>query len=100
MNTDENGHEQVPASSWNFRVMEFTSVDGGTFRAIHEVYYSNGVLQGYTKDPAVVMWDPNDADDGAFLVLQRMHEALSKPVLTVTDFGTPETKPTTSPGDQ
>jgi hypothetical protein len=84
---DKERPEQVPASSWNYRVMEFAYEDGGTFRAIHEVYYSNGVPNGYAQDPAAILWGADEGDEGALLVLQRMREALAKPVLSEKDFG-------------
>ena len=80
---------RLPASSWNYRVLEFASIDGGTFRAIHEVHYSNGVPKGYSQTPAVVTWDTDEGEAAALLVLQRMQDALAKPVLTEEDFGKP-----------
>jgi hypothetical protein len=87
MNSKEDDKQDGLEGSWNYRVMEFTA-DGETWRAIHEVYYRNGVPSGFAGTPAIVMWDPDDADEqGGLRVLQRMHEALSKPVLRGDDFG-------------
>ncbi|WP_027776609.1 hypothetical protein [Paraburkholderia caledonica] len=87
MNSKEDDKQDGLEGSWNYRVVEFTA-DGETWRAIHEVYYRNDVPSGYSGTPAVVTWDPTDADEQAGLrVLRRMQEALSKPVLTGDDFG-------------
>ncbi|MFM0648093.1 hypothetical protein PQR14_27560 [Paraburkholderia bryophila] len=87
MPSNKDSSEQVPASSWNYRVVEFSNEFGETFRAIHEVYYSNGVPNGYAQDAAAIQWDTDEGDEGALRVLQRMREALAKPVLTEKDFG-------------
>lgn len=75
-------------STWNYRVMEFCSpTEPLPWRAIHEVFYDEGGRPvGYTKDPAVVAWGPDDGDSAPQLTLERMREALAKPVLREQDF--------------
>lgn len=77
--------------SWNYRVIEF--VDPHTnepWRGIFEVYYDDeGRPNGYTEDPSdVVSHDEggNEAKGGLAWVLDRMREALDKPVLVERDF--------------
>ncbi|WP_434108136.1 hypothetical protein [Paraburkholderia caffeinilytica] len=76
-----------PASHWNYRVMQFTGGEE-SWRAIHEVHYRDGVPWGYTEKPAIVHWDLDMGDDDstALAILERMREAISKPVLRVADF--------------
>jgi len=73
--------------TWNYRVMEF--VEGSeTWREIREVHYDKGVPTGYSAVSADVSWNPNDGDNDStpMAILDRMREALSKPVLTPKDF--------------
>jgi hypothetical protein len=77
------------ADGWTYRVIEFTSEDGTeTWRSINEVYYANGVPRGYSERGADVTWytHAGDTDETPGLILDRMREALSKPVLTISDF--------------
>lgn len=76
---------------WNYRVIEF--VDPATeepWRGIFECYYDDeGKPNGYREGPAeVVSYDPegNEAPGGLAWVLDKMREALSKPVLVEADF--------------
>jgi hypothetical protein len=73
--------------SWNYRVIEFVTVLE-TWREIREVHYDSGVPVGYSAVPADVSWFPNDVDNDStpIAILDRMREALSKPVLTAKDF--------------
>lgn len=78
---------------WKYRVMEFTA-EGETFRAIHEVHYGNdGKPKSYSEPAASVTADIFDADGqdastrGSLeWTLDRMREALDKPVLQASDF--------------
>jgi hypothetical protein len=73
-----------PRSHWNYRVIE-RELDGETWRGIHEVYYRDGEPKSYTAEAVDVSWLVADEVDGA-TVLDRMREALGKPVLTSADF--------------
>lgn len=73
--------------SWNYRVIEFVTVHNEPWRAIHEVYYdAEGNPNGYGEEPAVVIADGDELDNGLGKVLDMMRLALSKPVLVHTDF--------------
>ncbi|MBN3856145.1 replication initiation protein [Paraburkholderia sp. Ac-20340] len=87
MTVEEETPTELPASSWNYRVMEFHPPDEERYRAIHEVHYRNGVPTSYSEDPATIGWSVNEGDQAALTALQRMSEALSKPVLFEEDFG-------------
>lgn len=84
----ENAVGNVPESNWNYRVLEFVTEDGESWRSIHEVYYDKGIPRGYSEQPAAVVWDPDDSDASAQLILERMRGALAKPILTEKDFHT------------
>jgi hypothetical protein len=76
--------EKMMASS-NYRVMEFTDDNGEHYYQIHEVYYDNeGHPSSYTENPAVVF--SIDGVDGLVGVLDKMKEALKKPILDKIDF--------------
>ena len=70
--------------SWNYRVIEF---DGGDdqdpWRAIHEVYYEDGVPVAYEESPAVIHWD---LDEDPVEILSLVGLAILKPVLSEHDF--------------
>jgi hypothetical protein len=79
--------------TWNYRVIELVtplndpsgSID--MFRAIHEVHYDDdGCPVGYSATPATVGWDLSEGEDAPIAILDRMREALVKPVLTDRDF--------------
>lgn len=79
--------------TWNYRVIEqvtqLKTPPGTTdvYRAIHEVHYeSDGRPVGYSARPATIGWDPAEGDDAPLAILDRMREALAKPVLTAHDF--------------
>jgi hypothetical protein len=74
-----------PARYWNFRVMEFSHGED-TWRAIHEVHYEHNVPVSYSQNEAIVMWAPEEGEAAGLNVLERMREAIAKPVLRVTDF--------------
>lgn len=75
--------------SWNYRVIEF--IDPSTnepWRAIHEVHYDDsGRASSYSESPAVVVSvDPAGEPAALSWVLDRMREALNRPVLVESDF--------------
>lgn len=83
--------------TWNYRVMQHdheTPIIGDdgkpvieTSFDIHEVYYStDGNPVSYTSDPIAVS---GESIDGLGWVLDRMREAVAKPVLTEADFPGP-----------
>jgi hypothetical protein len=69
--------------TWNYRVIE-TVHDGQICRAIHEVHYENGKPVAYVENAAGVAWETDDGEPRR--VLDRMREALDKPVLRPADF--------------
>lgn len=83
---------------WNYRVIEF--VEPGTeerWQAIHEVHYDEtGQPTSYAENPAPVMThDDGNCKADLGWVLDKMREALSKPVLIERDFWR-----ATTPADQ
>ena len=74
---------------WNYRVMEFATPDGEVWRAIHEVHYEDGKPVAYALNPATVLWDLEEGGEAPVAILERMREALRKPVLTMKDFPAP-----------
>jgi hypothetical protein len=63
-------------SHWNYRVMLHPDLAGDeVYSAIHEVYYDGDKVTGWTQTPAT----PGGED--VRWVLERMAEALDKPVL-------------------
>jgi len=76
------------STHWNYRVIEFSNVDSDPFRQIHEVHYdANGKPEAYSESPAAIMWDVSE-ENLALEILEKMKEALNKPVLLITDFYT------------
>ena len=76
-------------STWNYRVIEFVAPDGEEWRAIHEVHTDDdGGLIGYGEEPAPVMGSAGDGDMRGSMewTLDRMREALDKPILIERDF--------------
>ena len=73
---------------WDYRVIEFVDPDSGPWFAIHEVFYDDaGIPNSYTEAPArVVSCDDGGNDKPLVWVIDRMREALDKPVLRETDF--------------
>lgn len=77
--------------TWNYRVIAFTHDDAGriletTFYAIHEVHYDKtGTPRFYSLEAARIGWDA-DEPDAPYSILDRMREALSKPVLDSSIF--------------
>ncbi|WP_233874416.1 hypothetical protein [Paraburkholderia adhaesiva] len=79
----------APEFHWNYRVMEF---DGGgeTRREFREVYYRNGRPEGYSSVAASPVWDADAGGEAARRTLERMREALERPVLRPEDFRNPD----------
>ncbi len=75
--------------SWNYRVIEFVCpMSNETWQAIHEVFYDeHGMPESYGEDPAsVTSSDSNGNQADLGWVLDKMREALDKPVLVERDF--------------
>ena len=73
--------------SWNYRVMEFVTPMGAQFFEIHEVYYDeNGRPIRYTENPAIVQVVEEDVVLSLMWILEKMGEAVGKPVLRDIDF--------------
>ena len=71
---------QAAQHSWNHRVMEFVE-RGEIFLGIVEVHYDGDIPAGYTVPVAVIA----DDVDGLRWTLERMLDALTKPVLKPSD---------------
>ena len=71
--------------TWNYRVIRFEHAEE-TSQALHEVHYEAGRPVAYSAEPAVVLWGEDDDSCAPLWVLERMKEALLKPVLTEADF--------------
>ncbi|WP_233887961.1 antitoxin Xre/MbcA/ParS toxin-binding domain-containing protein [Paraburkholderia flagellata] len=70
---------------WQYRVMEFGE-GNETWRDIREVYYCDGRPECYSVETASPFWFADEGDEAAMRVLDRMREALSRPVLRPRDF--------------
>jgi len=71
--------------TWNVRAMQHEK-NGETWVSLHEVYYSEaGKLTGFTVDPVIAIG--SDEKELRWYV-ERMLEALDKPVLVPEDFST------------
>ncbi|WP_321930560.1 antitoxin Xre/MbcA/ParS toxin-binding domain-containing protein [Paraburkholderia guartelaensis] len=75
---------------WQYRVMEFGEGDE-TWRDIREVYYRDGRPECYAVETASPYWFADEGDEAAMHVLDRMREALGRPVLRPRDFVERET---------
>jgi hypothetical protein len=69
---------------WNLRVMQF-SEEGGSWFAIHEVYYDGDRPTAYSEAPATI---EGETADELREQLERMRAALEKPVLHPGQVGT------------
>lgn len=63
--------------SWNHRILAHKHKEDVHFQ-VHEVYYTNGIADAYTKDPVTVN---SDTIKGVYWCLNKMLEATKKPVL-------------------
>lgn len=68
---------------WNYRAIEFTNIAGdSSYVAIHEVYYDDdGKPCSYSSTPASVYADSDVGISSMQKTLQKMQEALNKPIL-------------------
>ena len=69
---------------WNYRIIEFRPQHGNPYRAIHEVHYSASGQFTYAASPADILWEIGEEEDTPGQILDRMREALAKPVLSAT----------------
>lgn len=77
---------ETPPKHRNCRVIEFPQADGDTWYAIHEVYYEHGRPSGYTTSPAAPSWSSDDGPAAGLARLEKIREALRKPILKTSDF--------------
>ncbi len=70
---------------WNYRAIRFEHGEDSHI-AIHEVHYRDGRPVAYSETPAVVLWSVEEADWTGLAILDRMREALGKPVLLESEF--------------
>ncbi len=74
-------------SYWNLRVIEFDAGED-SYSAVHEVYYeADGRLRGYSVDPAIMMWIPDDEPGAAQRALEKFVRALGEPPINAKEFG-------------
>lgn len=64
--------------TWNYRVVRACNPDGVFEYAIHEAYYADGKVSGWTENPASVA---ADHVGDLMTVLERMTKALELPVI-------------------
>lgn len=74
-----------PARSWNYRAIHFEHGEDSHV-AIHEVHYEEGRPISYSETPAPVLWFEAEGPGTGLAILERMREALEKPIMTVEDF--------------
>lgn len=80
------------SATWSYRIIEHEDDGSGNkWHAIHEVHYEDDKPYGYVEDPATVTASAH-AEPPLFRVtdfqwqLDRMSEAIIKPVLRAADF--------------
>ena len=72
--------------SWNYRIIKHKRIDGGTYHALHEVYYdASGKPDKYTDSPVTFVAGTNPADIVTALA-SATNDAGSYPVLDVSEF--------------
>jgi len=66
--------------TWNYRVIKDKDKSGDIFYAIHDVYYENYKIQGWSENPSILISD--DAEDlcDNFKLIE---QAFDKPLLEV-----------------
>jgi len=74
------------SSHWDYRVIEFATEAGESWRSIHEVRYVNDVPAYYSEKPATATWDVTEGEAGPLAMLERMRVAVGKPVLMARDL--------------
>jgi len=84
---------------WNYRAIRFGSGEDSHV-AIHEVHYQDGIPVAYSETPAVVLWSVEEPDGTGLAILDRMREALVKPVLSDSEFQASDRKLGFLPGLQ
>lgn len=82
--------QPAPESHWNYRIMEFHE-GGETWREFREVHYRHRRPEGYSAASASPFWYVDEGDEAATFTLDRMREALTKPILRPGDFRGSET---------
>ena len=70
---------------WNYRAIRFEHGEDSHI-AIHEVHYQDDRPVAYSETPAVVLWSVEEPDGTGLAILDRMREALVKPVLRESEF--------------
>lgn len=80
--------EASSGRTWNYRVISFNRYEG-SWLAVHEVHYRDGVPVMYSLGPAVILWNAEEGSEAGRRFLDRIREALDKPVLTERDFPQP-----------
>lgn len=83
--------DEMAMNTWNYRVMKFVDADGEPWHEIREVYYTDEKPTAYSGKAADVSSVENII--GLKWVLDRMREALDKPVLEEADFGDSQSAP-------
>jgi hypothetical protein len=78
--------QPVPRRPWNYRAIATSSPESNRMTSIHDVHYEYGQPIAYSENPAVILWDEADGLIGAFRCIERMKEALLKPILNAADF--------------
>ena len=82
---DESAPSLPSMQTWNYRVILFKHGEDA-WCAIHEVHYRDGLPIGYGNSPAVACWDAEEGDRAGRSCLDRMREALNKPILSAKDL--------------
>ena len=68
-------------STWNYRVLA-TKTDEGIYLQVHEVYYTNGVPDGYTEKPITI---ESDTLKGIRWQISKIKKCLGEPILWAGD---------------
>lgn len=80
-------------SHWNYRAVKrvYQMPGGGTEEQIEivEAYYTDGKVDGWTKNPRAVT--SGEGKEGLTWVLEQMAKALERPLIIVKDIGNNET---------
>ena len=63
--------------TWNYRVLAH-EIGGELYFKLHEVYYKDNIPKSYTSDSATFS---SETSDGLGLMMNKMQEALQKPIL-------------------
>lgn len=76
---------------WNYRVIEFAADgDEPAWRELREVYYDDAGNPSAYGAVAQVVWSVEEDSETPLSLLERMREALGKPVLEARDFESEE----------